>query len=144
MNPTLRIKRLHPDAVLPVYASEGAACFDLISLTSTTIPMGMAATLETGLAFEIPPGCVMEVFSRSGHGFKSGVRLCNSVGIIDSDYRGQVMVRLQNDGQDLFHVLKGDRVAQAMLRVVPRVEFEVVEMLSETARGAGGLGSTGA
>ena len=98
----------------------------------------------TDLAFEVPPGWVMKLYSRSGHGFKHGVRLANTTGIIDSDYRGHVPVMLTNDSGVAFYVAFGDRVAQAMLERVEQVEFEPVDVLSETVRGAGGFGSTGA
>ena len=84
----------------------------------------------------------MLVFSRSGHGFKAGVRLANSVGVIDSDYRGEVMVKLTSDGGSL-QINAGDRIAQAMIVPVPRVQLEWVEELAATKRGHGGMGSTG-
>lgn len=85
----------------------------------------------------------MLIYSRSGHGFKHGVRLANAVGVIDSDYRGEVQVKLVNDGGMPFYVNKGDRIAQAMLVPVQQFQLAEVEDLSETARGAGGFGSTG-
>lgn len=107
-------------------------------------PGSVAATFDTGLAFEIPPGWVMLIFSRSGHGFKSQTRLANCVGVIDSDYRGQVSVRLTVDAGGGLSVAHGDRIAQAMLVPIPRVELIEVDELSDTERGAGGFGSTGA
>lgn len=83
------------------------------------------------------------VCSRSGHGFNYGVRLSNCVGVIDSDYRGEVMVKLHNDSEDTYWVEAGDRIAQAYIVPVPRVVFEVAEQLSITERGNGGFGSTG-
>jgi dUTP pyrophosphatase len=146
----LKVKKLHPDAVLPKYASEGAACFDLHALedaddSSKEVEFApeSACTFRTGLSFEVPPGWAMMVYSRSGHGFRNGVRLSNCVGVIDSDYRGEVMVRLHNEGNDWFNVKKGDRIAQSMLIPVPKVTIVEAEELSETARGAGGFGSTG-
>ena len=85
----------------------------------------------------------MMIYSRSGHGFNWGVRLANCVGVIDSDYRGEVKVKLQADGCAMT-VSKHDRIAQAMIIPVPKVQFTEVEALSETVRGAGGFGSTGA
>ena len=143
----LKIKRLHPQAIIPKHATDGAACFDLHACIDEmeTLVSGMAEDFGTGLAFEVPPGYALMVYSRSGHGFKHGVRLANCVGVIDSDYRGEVRVRLNVDGSgNLLHVKPGDRIAQAMLIPVPRVELVEVHDLSETARGAGGLGSTGA
>lgn len=146
----LNIKKLHHDAVVPKYATAGAACFDLHACCPGTTPLLMrnpgsvAATFDTGLAFEIPPGWVMLIFSRSGHGFKSQTRLANCVGVIDSDYRGQVSVRLTVDAGGGLSVAHGDRIAQAMLAPIPRVDLIEVDELSDTERGAGGFGSTGA
>jgi dUTP pyrophosphatase len=85
----------------------------------------------------------MLIFSRSGHGFKNDVRLSNCVGVIDSDYRGEVQIKLSNDGGDHFTINNDDRIAQAMLVKLPWVELIEVDELSETARGTNGFGSTG-
>jgi dUTP pyrophosphatase len=138
----LKVKRLDYRAVIPRYETAGAAAFDLTAIDAMNIRPGRAATLRTGLAFGVPKGYVMLVYSRSGHGFKYGVRLCNSVGVIDSDYRGEVQVRLHNDGDETVVVHAGTRVAQAMLLPIPKVELVEGE-LSSTARGTGGMGSTG-
>lgn len=145
---TLKIKRLHPDAVIPEYQTPGAACFDLHAVIddyskSTTIKPGQSATFRTGLSVEIPEGWRMDVFSRSGHGFKCGVRLANGTGKIDSDYRGEIMVCLHNDGPLPLLVIDGRRIAQAEINPVYRAVFEVVDELTETERGTGGFGSTG-
>lgn len=142
----LKIKKLHPDAIIPQYATKGAACFDLHAVSEGKITPAMPVMFKTGLSFEIPEGWVMLIFSRSGHGFKSGVRLSNCVGVIDSDYRGEVMVKLTRDpnAADYINVKAGDRIAQAMLVQVPRVELIEADDLGETDRGAGGFGSTGA
>lgn len=146
----LFIKKLDPAAVVPTYGSDGAGCFDLYALDDGAFhPADVHATIyRTGLAFQIPPGWVMAIFSRSGHGFNNAIRLSNCVGIIDSDYRGEVMVSLRFDGADRVQRSKkiraGDRMAQAMLTRVDRVNFEVVEELAATRRGTGGFGSTGA
>ena len=144
----LKICKTYSDAIVPKYATDGAACFDLHAITEKPMEIlgpNESIVVRTGLAFEIPPGHVLMVFSRSGHGFKHGVRLVNGTGIIDSDYRGEVLIGLHNDRtHESFDVRTGDRVAQAMLVPVPRVTFHVVEQLSITERGAGGFGSTGA
>ena len=145
----LKIKKLHPDAIAPKYATHGAACFDLhaiLCMQGTSVFPQSPATFRTGLAFEIPDGHVMMIFSRSGHGFKEDTRLANCVGVIDSDYRGEVMVKLTCDRITSYGmtVNPGDRIAQAMVIPVDRVEFEEVTELSDTARGTGGFGSTGA
>jgi dUTP pyrophosphatase len=145
MNIKLKIKKLTSDAFTPKYATDGAAAFDLHAINlppdGSVITAGSPVVLHTGLSFEIPHGWVMLVNSRSGHGFKNDVRLANCQGVIDSDYRGEVMVKLSAD-QKPFTVHNGDRIAQAMILQCPQVEFEEVEELSNTERGAGGFGST--
>lgn len=147
---TLKIKQLHPEAKIPEYASEGSACFDLhVILERKTdnlcyIFPGETKAFRTGLSFEIPKGWFMPIFSRSGHGFKFDTRLSNCVGIIDSDYRGEVMIKLQNDSKFKIMVVNHmDRLAQAMLLPVEQVGFEFVTELEDTERGDGGFGSTG-
>ncbi len=146
----LKIKKLHPAALLPTYATPGAACFDLYALPendeAVPVRFGLPSTIPTGLAFEVPEGHVMLIFSRSGHGFNNDTRLANCVGVIDSDYRGEVKVKLTRDQSisDDTVVKHGDRIAQAMVIPLPKVAFEVVEELGETQRGNGGFGSTGA
>ena len=135
----VKIKRLHNDAIEPSYATAGAACFDLHA-----VDLKENGAIGIGLAFEIPADHVMLIFSRSGMGFKHGVRLANCVGVIDSDYRGEVMVMLTNDRKSDFNISLGDRVAQAMIIPIPQVRFYVVDDLLKTARGSDGLGSTGA
>ena len=139
---TLKFKRLSPQAVTPTYATEGAACFDLTAIARTI--KGNSATYSTGLAFEIPQGHVMLVYSRSGHGFKADMRLANAVGVVDSDYSAEVMVKLTHDGLDAPDwPWIGDRVAQAMLVKLPTVTLEETDELHATQRGANGFGSTG-
>jgi dUTP pyrophosphatase len=139
----LKYKRINNEAYAPRYATDGSGCFDLMADCEGSIDCGGAMDVSTGLAFEIPATHVMLIFSRSGHGFKNGVRLANCVGVIDSDYRGEVRVKLHNDGNHPFHILPGVRIAQAMLVPIPTVMLLEVDELSETARGAGGFGSTG-
>lgn len=140
----LKIKKLLPTAITPTYGTDGAACFDLYADQDVFVLPGQAATVNTNLAFEVPNGWVMKLYSRSGLGFKHGIRLANTTGIIDSDYRGHVPVRLHNDSVLSYMVRRGDRIAQALLTPAFRVEFEEVDELSDTARGEGGFGSTGA
>lgn len=139
----IKIKKLNENAITPTYATEGAACFDISASEYANIYAGEQQVIGTGLSFEIPEGFVMMVYSRSGHGFKHGVRLGNGTGVIDSDYRGELKVCLRNDGDSGIFVDVGDRIAQAMIVPVPKVVFEGVEQLSETSRGEGGFGSTG-
>lgn len=140
----VKVKKLNDNAVLPQYATVGAACFDLVCVNDVMITPGREhVALRTGLAFEIPEGYVMMVYSRSGHGFKNGIRLANGTGIIDSDYRGEVMVKMHNDGSTAVLVSAGERIAQAMIVPVPQIKLVLSDELSDTARGSGGLGSTG-
>ena len=151
----MKIQLQHPNAKVPTYAHRNDACFDLYAATvddKTTggqlLSHGGPVVCGTGLAFEVPEGWAMLIFSRSGHGFNSNARLANCVGVIDSGYTGEVMVKLTMDDEfcdpekQLF-IKPGDRIAQAMLVQVPRVEFEVVEQLSLSERGIGGFGSSG-
>lgn len=139
----VNIKLLYYWATMPTYATDGSGCFDISTTTSGTIAPNDSKVFDTGLAFEIPEGHVMLVFSRSGHGFKHDTRLANCVGIIDSDFRGELKIKLRNDGDTPLTVESGDRIAQGMIIPVPTVRFNPVDELSDTARGAGGFGSTG-
>jgi dUTP pyrophosphatase len=147
--PPLKFLRVHPDAVVPKYASMGAACFDLSAVDTANAKnhpadRHHAGIFRTGLKVEVPPGWVLKIYSRSGHGFKDAMRLSNCVGVIDSDYRGEIMVALRVDGENSkIKIGDGDRIAQAMLEPAPQCELIEVEELSETARGEGGFGSTG-
>lgn len=141
----MKIKLNHANAKVPTYATDGSACFDLycaevVELLSDTV------TINTGIIAEIPEGYAIMVYSRSGHGFKSDTRLCNAVGVIDSDYRGNVMVKLRKDSVKSIppDLSVGSRIAQAMLIPVNQVRFEVSVHLSESERGSGGFGSSGA
>lgn len=141
---TLKVMKSHKEAIVPKYATKGAACFDFHSLTEGTVGLGnLSRVFETGLKFQIPEGWVMLIFSRSGHGFNSDVRLSNCVGVIDSDYRGEVKIKLRADSSGVFTVLKGDRIAQGFMVPAQQWELEEVLELSETVRGEGGYGSTG-
>lgn len=128
---------------LPKKASAGAACFDIQSADDTEIAPRHAGIVRTGLKFKLPENHVLLVFSRSGHGFKNNVRLSNCVGVIDSDYRGELKVSLQNDGDETFSVRYGDRVAQGLIVPIPQVAMVAGVVIGDTARGTGGFGSTG-
>lgn len=140
----LKVKRLYADAKLPTYATDGSACFDIYTMLNGDTDYGVPHVFSTGLAFEIPEDHVMLVFSRSGHGFKNDVRLSNCVGVIDSDYRGELKVKLSCDkpGWGL-EINAGERIAQGMVIPVQKVQFEEVKELSDTKRGTGGFGSSG-
>lgn len=139
----VKIKKLNSNATTPTYGTEGAACFDLYSSNAGEVGAYSKNTFFTGISFEIPQDHVMLVFSRSGHGFKHGINLVNCVGVIDSDYRGEVAVGLKNNSALRFDVTAGDRIAQAMILPVQQVVFEEVQELSTTERGVAGFGSTG-
>lgn len=148
----IKIQKLIPEATVPAYSTQHAACFDLFSANKIRqiLRPGSTIVIDTGLAFEIPEGHVMLIFSRSGHGFKNNIRLGNCTGVIDADYRGPVKVKLAADDMDDMGdwsaglcIEYGDRIAQGMVIPFPTVEFIVSDELSETERGDGGFGSTG-
>lgn len=141
----LKIKRIDERARIPTYGSHGAAAFDLYSVSTGILHKDEPSlTFNTCLCVEVPEGFALMIYSRSGHAFGQDVRLANAVGVIDSDYRGCIMVKLTLDGSKPVFIKEGDRIAQAMLIPVPHVTFCEVTELSETVRGEGGFGSTGA
>lgn len=139
----VKIKLLDENAKVPTYATDGSGCFDLFpSHQTTSIHYNTPVVFQTGLAFEIPEDHVMLIFSRSGHGFKSATRLSNCVGVIDHDYRGEVMVKLNRDAPGVTQQKPGEAIAQALVIKREKVNFVIVDELSETDRGAGGFGHT--
>ena len=137
----VRIKRLHPDAVIPKYAKAGDAGMDLTAVE--TEREWDIVTYKTGLAVEIPKGHVGLLFPRSSV-YKTSMTLSNCVGVIDSGYRGEVMLKFRDQHRDHSNAYDvGDRVGQLIIMPYPQVEFEEVENLSSTDRGSGGYGSTG-
>jgi dUTP pyrophosphatase len=148
-NLTVRIKRLDPTAKLPQRATNGSLCYDLYALDDGTPHPSddHAVHYRTGLAFECDPGWGFKIHSRSGHGFKSALRLSNSTGLIDNDYRGEVMVSIRFDASGTHRAKKlraGDCIAQIEFVRQVDAEFIVVDELDATERGAGGFGSTDA
>jgi dUTP pyrophosphatase len=142
----LKLRRLRPQAVLPRYMSAGAAGMDLSSAAEAPItlaPGGGRAEVPTGWALELPPGYEAQVRPRSGLARKHGVTLTNAPGTIDSDYRGEVVVLVVNLGREPYTVQPGERVAQMVIAPVVQAEVEEVADIGDTARGAGGFGSTG-
>ena len=141
----LKWKKLKTAARVPQIQSAGAACFDLVACLDAPLLLqkGKVVAVPTALAVEIPLGFEMQVRARSGLAFKHGLTLVNGVGTIDSDYRGEikVLVTLLQDEELL--IKDGDRIAQALIAPVLRVEHEEVQDLSSTERGVGGFGSTG-
>ena len=141
----VRVKKLDPNAILPTYGSECAAGADLYACNTKeiTIKSGETVLVHTGIALEIPEGFAGLIYARSGIATKRGLAPANKVGVIDADYRGEIKVALHNHTSSDATVEAGERIAQ--LAIVPflKAEFEVVDELSDTVRGAGGFGSTG-
>ena len=139
--------KIGSDIPLPYYATPGSAAMDLHACLDgpVVIPAGGRSVIPTGIAIALPsPDYVALVFARSGLGIKHGVAPANCVGVIDSDYRGDVMVGLQNSGSTDFTIQPRDRIAQLMVSPVVQATIQMVDELDETQRGAGGFGSTGA
>ena len=141
----VEIKRLTETAVLPVRGSAQAAGYDLCADLSETLVIapGETAKVATGLSFALPEGYFGGIYARSGLATKRGLRPANCTGVIDSDYRGPVIVALYNDSKDAQTIEPGERIAQLIVQPYLAVTFEEVETLDETERGAGGFGSTG-
>ena len=140
----INIKKVIPEALTPVYSSDGANCFDFFTPFDGAVGSFGTAEVNTGVAFEIPEGFCLLLFSRSGHGFKNDIRLSNCVGVIDSDFTGAIKVKLRNDSAAPFEFKAGDRIAQGMLIYAPKVDLnEVGYFMKKTARGNNGFGSTG-
>jgi dUTP pyrophosphatase len=151
MQPTVKFKKLKPDAHLPMRASSGAACYDLFASDTICIDdMRTFKVIGTGIAIELPPGYVGLVCSRSGLASKYGIFVLNAPGVIDEDYRGELKVILgrlpytpQWPSESYTLVEPGMRIAQLMIMPVTHLPVEEVTDLTTTARGEGGLGSTG-
>lgn len=160
--PMLDIQLAHANAKVPEYATDGSGCFDLFAAAivsrngrlvdvadeTTSVLLynkGDSVVVDTGVKVAVPKNHILDVFSRSGFAFKYGITLTNAVGIIDSDYRGNILVMLtrNHDHGDHCIIDIGQRIAQARVIYAPQFAFNVVEELSATARGTGGLGSTG-
>ncbi len=142
----MRVKKLLPNAKLPTYGSEFSAGADLYALSDHSVRIGPdeTAVVHTGLAAEIPDGYVGLIFARSGLATKKGLAPANKVGVIDSDYRGEIRVALHNHTKYEQSIEPFERIAQLVLVPYVCAEFEEAEELSETVRGEGGFGSTGA
>lgn len=133
--------KLGEGARVPTYGTKGAACFDIYA-TSVKLKDEKVFEYSTGLYFEIPEGYVLMIYSRSGHGFKHQTRLSNCVGVIDSDYRGELKIQLYEDGSFYDWDDLSKAIAQGMIIPVEQSEFNTTNSLSETERGSGGFGST--
>lgn len=141
----IRLKRLDHGAGLPLpaYATAHAAGLDVVAAEDITLAPGARHAVATGFAIAIPEGYEVQVRPRSGLALKNGITCLNTPGTIDADYRGEVKVILANLSGDPFEVKRGERIAQLVPAAVQRAAFAEVEELDETARGAGGFGSTG-
>lgn len=141
----VQVKRLPhgEDLDLPAYATDGAAGMDVLSAEDVTLEPGTRHAVATGLSVAIPDGYEIQVRPRSGLAFKFGVTVPNTPGTIDSDYRGELKVLMINHGTEAFAIKRGERVAQLVLAPVTQAAWQEVEVLSDTARGEGGFGSTG-
>ena len=133
----------HPSALLPSYETSGAAGADVYSVQELTIYPGQVKAVDLGFSVGVPEGYELQVRPRSGLALKKQITVLNSPGTIDADYRGPVKVILMNLGSEPFDIKPGDRIAQVVLNQVPRMKFREVRYLGDTARGAGGFGSTG-
>ena len=141
----IRVKLLREGARLPTYGTAGAAGADLYACLDApvTIQPGQTAFLPTGIALEVPEGCAGLVYARSGMACKRGLAPANKVGVVDSDYRGEITVVLHNHGTLPQTVENGERIAQFLITPVLTPDYEPAPELSDTARSGGGFGSTG-
>lgn len=141
----MNIKKLNKNARIPTYGSEFAAGADLYACLDADVTIAPAETLliHTGLAMQIPEGLVGLIYARSGLASKKGLAPANKVGVIDSDYRGEIMVALHNHGTIPQTISDGERIAQIVFAPYYAAEFSIVDELDDTTRGAGGFGSTG-
>ncbi|WP_411504282.1 dUTP diphosphatase [Brevibacillus centrosporus] len=164
----VKIKKLHPDAVIPQYARAMDAGFDLVAVEDVLVAPGESVKVPTGLAFALPEGFELQVRPRSGISAKTKLRLSNAPGTIDAGYRGEVAILVDNTREasrtyknvcldasekevtvdqevdtHSYLIKKGDRLAQGVIAIVPVAQFELVDELDETERGTGGFGSSG-
>jgi dUTP pyrophosphatase len=141
----MNIKKLNEKAVVPTYGSAYAAGADLYACEGGDVIIAPHETklIHTGIAMEIPEGLVGLIYARSGLASKRGLAPANKVGVIDSDYRGEIMVALHNHGEVPQTVADGERIAQIVFTTYMAAEFNVTDELSDTVRGVGGFGSTG-
>ena len=142
---SIRVKLLKPGAKIPSYGSQEAAGADLYACLEEpiTIEPGKSAFISTGIALEVPKGCAGLVYARSGMACKRGLAPANKVGVVDSDYRGEITVVLYNHGSESQTVENGERIAQFVITPVLTPVYEVAESLTDTQRDCGGFGSTG-
>lgn len=141
----IRVKILRENAKLPTYGSAEAAGADLYACLEecVVIEPGKTVFVPTGIAMEVPMGCAGLIYARSGLACKRGLAPANKVGVVDSDYRGEIMVALHNHSLEAQTVAQGERIAQMIITPVITPAYEIADELSDTGRGQGGFGSTG-
>jgi len=137
----LKVKKMDPEAVLPKYAHSFDAGMDIFALENVTINPGQSVGIKTGLSFEVPEGYVGLVWDKSGLSIKHGLKILG--GVLDSGYRGELIVGMINLGKEPYVFEKGHKLTQLLIQPIVITEIKEVEDLSETERGQGGLGSTG-
>lgn len=147
------VKKLRDDAILPTQATNGSAGADIRAclfdeetgekITKIKIPAGGKIKVHTGLAFQLPENHVMLIFPRSSMGVKKGLMLCNTTGVLDSDYRGECLLFVKNTSDEPIEIEDGERIAQLVVLQYPVITYTQVDELDDTERGAGGFGSTG-
>ena len=143
---TIKIKKLNENAIIPTYGSVEAAGCDLYALLDTdevVIHPGETELVHTGISVEIQSGYYGGIYARSGLASKKGLRPANCTGVIDADYRGEIMVALHNDSSSIQTISNHERIAQLIIEPYRRADFLVVDDLADTERGEGGFGSTG-
>lgn len=143
MSSKIQIKKLRDTAVIPTRGSEKAAGYDLYATANYEIAPHSTIKVGTGISIALPDNSFGAIFARSGLATKKGLRPANCVGVCDSDYRGEYIVPLHNDTDEMMSIEAGERIAQLIVMPFIPVEFEEVDELDETERGAGGFGSTG-
>ncbi|CAM3067777.1 dUTP diphosphatase [Streptobacillus ratti] len=141
----VKIKKLNDNAIIPTYGTEFSAGADLYACIDENliIKSGETVMVKTGISLEIPEGLVGLVYARSGLAFKKGIAPSNKVGVIDSDYRGEIMVALHNHSKEDYVIEKFERIAQLVIAPYIKADFVVTETLNDTIRNQGGFGSTG-
>ncbi|MGV8169663.1 MAG: dUTP diphosphatase [Candidatus Nanoarchaeia archaeon] len=137
----MKVKKIHPDAKLPSYAHEGDAGMDVFALEDCTLKAGERKTLRTGISYELEPGFVSLIWDKSGLASKHGLK--TMAGVIESNYRGELMIVLLNTSDVDYHIEKGDKIANMLIQPVTAAKIEEVQELSDANRGTNAFGSSG-
>lgn len=141
----VRIKKLNENAIIPKYYNDWASGADIFACMGgdTVVPAGETVMIHTGIAMEVPIGCAGLVYARSGIASSRGLAPANKVGVIDSDYRGEIIIAMHNHSKQDAVIVDGERIAQFIVSPMVVADFELVDELEPSARGEGGFGSTG-